>query len=151
MFAQFPQEIVDTIIDFLHSDRESLSICSLVCHDWLESSRLHKFSSLLAITERSFNDFPLAIPYIRKITLSPYDPSFLFEIDFSKCTQLRTLELSGAEDLEIPNAPEIASVFPFNRLETLVLSSCSFQDSRHFLDLLSSAQVARRLARGIVG
>ena len=38
-----PPEISDCIIDFLHSDKDSLRRCSLVCRAWLPSSSLHLF------------------------------------------------------------------------------------------------------------
>ncbi|TFK44090.1 hypothetical protein BDQ12DRAFT_672368 [Crucibulum laeve] len=41
-----PQELVDHIIDHLHDDPVSLSHCSLVCHAWLRTSRLHLFAKV---------------------------------------------------------------------------------------------------------
>ncbi|CAL1715677.1 unnamed protein product [Somion occarium] len=38
-----PQELIDLIIDFLHDDRLTLARCMLVCHRWLDRSRLHLF------------------------------------------------------------------------------------------------------------
>ncbi|KAF8964422.1 hypothetical protein BDZ97DRAFT_1919105 [Flammula alnicola] len=40
----FPKELCDVIIDYLHDDKEVLTKCSLVCTDWLPSTRFHLFS-----------------------------------------------------------------------------------------------------------
>jgi len=36
-----PQELVDIIIDYLHSDQDALCNCALVCKNWIPSSRFH--------------------------------------------------------------------------------------------------------------
>jgi hypothetical protein len=42
---RFPPELVDRILDHLHSDRNTLSSCSLVCKAWLASSRYQLFGN----------------------------------------------------------------------------------------------------------
>lgn len=52
--ASYPQELVDSIIDFLWDDTQALKICSLVCHRWLPSTRHHLFSTTrLDLTQQS--------------------------------------------------------------------------------------------------
>ncbi|KAF7968531.1 hypothetical protein HWV62_30191 [Athelia sp. TMB] len=41
-----PQELVDTIIDFLHTDRASLAASSLTCRAWLPAARYHLFHAV---------------------------------------------------------------------------------------------------------
>lgn len=41
-----PQELVDMTLDFLHNDKQSLSVSSLVCRSWLSSARIHLFTSI---------------------------------------------------------------------------------------------------------
>jgi hypothetical protein len=41
-----PQELADHIIDHLHDNPLALRRCSLVCHAWLPTSRLHLFSKI---------------------------------------------------------------------------------------------------------
>ncbi|KAI0783214.1 hypothetical protein C8Q75DRAFT_470571 [Abortiporus biennis] len=41
-----PPELVDRIIDFLHSDKKALSNCCLVSREWAYTSRYHLFSSI---------------------------------------------------------------------------------------------------------
>ncbi|KAF7975682.1 hypothetical protein HWV62_8787 [Athelia sp. TMB] len=40
------QELVDTIIDFLHADRASLAASSLTCRAWLTAARYHLFHAV---------------------------------------------------------------------------------------------------------
>jgi hypothetical protein len=46
MTPKLPQELFDISLDFLHRDFSSLMSCSLVCWDWLRSSRFHLFDNL---------------------------------------------------------------------------------------------------------
>jgi len=41
-----PQELADHIIDHLHDNPQALRSCSLVCHAWLPTSRIHLFSKV---------------------------------------------------------------------------------------------------------
>jgi hypothetical protein len=41
LYESLPDELTDRIIDFLHSDEDALSSCSLVCKAWLPSNRYH--------------------------------------------------------------------------------------------------------------
>ncbi|KAG7098157.1 hypothetical protein E1B28_000127 [Marasmius oreades] len=44
--STLPQELIDQIIDHLHNDILSLKNCSVVCHAWLPTSRIHLFSKI---------------------------------------------------------------------------------------------------------
>ncbi|RDX44474.1 hypothetical protein OH76DRAFT_1094686 [Lentinus brumalis] len=61
-----PGELSDTVVDFLHDDKDSLRQCSLVCKAWLSSSRLHLFNTItVRDAERTFEQlqpFLAAIP-----------------------------------------------------------------------------------------
>ncbi|KAJ7087317.1 hypothetical protein B0H15DRAFT_308028 [Mycena belliarum] len=41
-----PLELVDLLLDFVHSDTTTLAVCALVCRDWLPSARFHLLSKL---------------------------------------------------------------------------------------------------------
>jgi hypothetical protein len=45
--ARLPPELIDRIIDFLHDNKPTLAVCSLVCRNWVATSRLHYFESLV--------------------------------------------------------------------------------------------------------
>lgn len=148
MVAQFPQELIDIIIDFLHNDKPSLYACSLVCQNWLESSRVHVFSSVMVKDQREFDDCPISIPYIQDLAL--FLDNIPFSSNFSKCTNLRTLQLYG--NTTISNVPfELPSAFPFHRLESLSLIRCFFQDAIHVVNLLFNCPRLNSLHIATVG
>jgi hypothetical protein len=41
--ARLPPELIDMIIDLLHTDQAALTTCALVCRSWVPASRLHLF------------------------------------------------------------------------------------------------------------
>ena len=45
MLPVIPQELFDTILDFLHNDVAALCSAGLVCKSWLPASRFHLFST----------------------------------------------------------------------------------------------------------
>ncbi|KAJ7142013.1 hypothetical protein C8R43DRAFT_1016142 [Mycena crocata] len=47
-----PSELWDAIIDHLHNDEAALSICALVCRNWVPASRFHRFEAL-AVSRKS--------------------------------------------------------------------------------------------------
>ena len=47
MMARLPPELIDRIIDFLHDNKPTLAVCSLVCRNWVTTSRLHYINSLI--------------------------------------------------------------------------------------------------------
>ena len=46
MLPAIPQELSDTILDFLHDDMAALCSAGLVCRSWLPASRFHLFSEI---------------------------------------------------------------------------------------------------------
>jgi hypothetical protein len=52
-----PPEVIDMVIDFLHSNKRSLAACSLTCKMWLSSGRFHLFSKVLLSTEKRISSF----------------------------------------------------------------------------------------------
>ncbi|OCH90374.1 hypothetical protein OBBRIDRAFT_730925, partial [Obba rivulosa] len=69
---QLPQEMTDTIIDFLHDDAAALRSCSLTCRTWLVRSRHHLFSEIklqggtasIALFARLLSFAPHLAPYV---------------------------------------------------------------------------------------
>lgn len=57
-------ETIDTIIDFLHDDKQALMNCGLVCWEWYPSSRYHLFETLnLGWPGSDYICFPDNTPY----------------------------------------------------------------------------------------
>ncbi|KAF9467318.1 hypothetical protein BDZ94DRAFT_1295084 [Collybia nuda] len=79
-----PQELIDICIDFLHSDIESLTSCSLVCWNWVPAARFHLFSfvelfeSISGAINRRHCRYPSnVLPFIELLasphnTIAPY-------------------------------------------------------------------------------
>lgn len=65
--VQFPQELIDMVIDHLHDNKPALSSCSLTCSNWLPSSRLHKFYSLTFSNFDSLSGCPAATDSIKNL------------------------------------------------------------------------------------
>lgn len=51
-----PPELVDTVVDFLHADKDSLLACSLTCKAWLPASQYHLFYEI-ALTPPELQTF----------------------------------------------------------------------------------------------
>ncbi len=65
-----PLEIMDVIIDQLHSDPRMLGVCGMVCSDWLIRSRYHIFSTVQLWPWRVRRFFELS--HSKKCTFTNY-------------------------------------------------------------------------------
>lgn len=133
MIPELPQELIDQIIDHLHNDEKALYECSLVSHDWLDASRVHKFAKItLGRTKRANVDSyhgVVAAPYIQELTL--YDsPSRPIPTSFAN---VRRLRLVGGV---VPGVEDIPSLLPFPMLNELTLIQCKLNDFNHLAHLL---------------
>jgi hypothetical protein len=87
-----PQELVDIIIDYLHSDQDALCTCALVCKNWIPSSRFH-----LSVKTGHFNLMPHSyVEFLRLLdapscTLVPFLRHLVIQDDrdHSSCFQAR--------------------------------------------------------------
>ena len=103
MLPVIPQELSDTILDFLHNDAASLCSAGLVCKSWLPASRFHLFSDiqLLSTQFRGMLDAICAErstipPYIRHLSiLGDADGQFVEE------TLLKLPLLSNLKNLRL--------------------------------------------------
>lgn len=129
-----PQELYDQIIDNLHDDPKSLSACSLVCRTWLNSSRVHKFSTtvLHLPKNKTFEQCPVAADFSQELLVFDFEtrPNFL---DISSCVKLQELSLNR---VVIPDCIGISSSFFLPKLHTLTLHRCQFVDFAHFARFL---------------
>ena len=74
MLTVLAPETIDTIIDYLHSDKQSLFACSLTAKQWLPSSRYHIFSrvhlrptnieSFLELIEAPLSKLPVMLRHL---------------------------------------------------------------------------------------
>lgn len=75
-----PWEICDRILDHFFDDAPSLRICSLVCHAWLPTCRLHLFRTI-AIGIDEFDAATINAVFSRRSSIRPYVQEILFRPD----------------------------------------------------------------------
>ncbi|KAJ6584362.1 hypothetical protein B0H19DRAFT_1104805 [Mycena capillaripes] len=106
---QFPQELIEEIIDHLADGHSRhLRLCSLVCHAWLSRSRSHLFASCSPHTAnilgfRSLLQSPCCtfLPHVRRIytlrySWDPNDGCFDELMEYLRLlTGVSTLEMEG--------------------------------------------------------
>lgn len=61
-----PQELIDTIVDFLHNDTPTLIACSLVASNWLPSTRFHLFGTVCVRGVHEKNGLNVFLKFFRK-------------------------------------------------------------------------------------
>jgi hypothetical protein len=85
--CQFPQELYDRIIDYLHEDMDALAACALVHSSWIKSSRYHFFDKINGVdTFEKCEQFTALIsspnyitPFIRHIDVGAKKLALLIE------------------------------------------------------------------------
>lgn len=149
--VNLPQELTDIIIDFLHSDLETLRSCSVVHSSWVRACRRHLYA---AVTFRTVGDlqswtdvFPSApslhnpARYVRSLTLLEFrgldlnnlDQSFFRDFQtFNRVEHLCHSTLTIPPTLLLPGfyAQVRSSV---NSLELHLSSATKVTDLLHFI------------------
>jgi hypothetical protein len=140
-----PTELTDVFIDFHHSDRKTLSVCSLVCRNWLSRSRFHLFGTVCVNSSdiHSFVDL-LASPWstivssIHTLHIYLQDTSVdipVFDIiapHFEDFVAIKYLTLNGRQ--WVPISEESLSR-GFGRTRNLELTSVSYDFFDQWLSL----------------
>ncbi|KAJ7582520.1 hypothetical protein C8J56DRAFT_221327 [Mycena floridula] len=67
----FPQEILETILDFGSEDNQFLMKCALVCRDWIYPSCRHLFSTINILNNKNRHDWDDIIQ-AKRVTLLPH-------------------------------------------------------------------------------
>lgn len=151
MLTAFPLEIIDRILDYLHKDRRSLKNASLVCKNWLPTSRFHLFHHIviyedniadLIVTIRS----PLCtihstIPWITFNSLSSNDPNIKAAVPLLNIAEGLTL-INFCWDGS--NAQAITTLLP--NLRHLVLQDTQFDTYNSLATCISSCSNLESLA-----
>ncbi len=120
-FTRLPQELIDSILDFLIDDSQSLKASSLVCRSFLRRTRVHLFRQLHFDNFRHFHKFynmcmesPHIPPRVETLVLgSGGDIRKIrgtkhFVAVMSLFTQLRTIELVDIDWLLLPQDVRVA-------------------------------------------
>ena len=77
--AWLPPELIEMVMDHLHSDKDTLAACSVVCKAWIHPARSRLFAeiSLNYICIKKFLKSGLAaIPFIRHLHVGWIEPVF---------------------------------------------------------------------------
>lgn len=148
-----PSELVDMVIDFLHSDKESLRRSSTVAKAWLPSTRYHLFQELcihegtLERTELHLRAVPKFASYVQKLTVVNVDRiQHILPILLPLFGQAKCLALYGLTWATIQTWQKtcIKSILP--QISELEIKNASFDDSRHLEDFITSASHLQSLS-----
>ena len=148
--TEFPAELVDTIIDFSHSDHCTLAKCSLVSKMWLPTSRLHLFEHV-KLTSANFAAF-LALfdtvhcsllPYIHTVTMFGAGWKSL-QAAITCLTILKELETLCLVKVTLqPGRP--TPISGFHNLKALDMSQAIFETFTHLTGVVASFPFIERL------
>jgi hypothetical protein len=113
-----PPELIETIIDMLHTDRAALATCALVCRSWLPRTRYHLFSevtitSAAVLTRLSSSTFTSAVKHLVLHTIENFDQSICRLSNVSK------MSLRGIHWSMTPVSPPINLIPLLRNLESL--------------------------------
>ncbi|KAK0203142.1 hypothetical protein DFS33DRAFT_1385496 [Desarmillaria ectypa] len=148
-FADFPQEIVDAIIDTLCDDISSLTTCSLVCRRFLPRAQVHLFSTVALAHQHqcvAFHSLIQSSPYLPlnvktlKLRCGFSTPNrYAWDITYEPLLQPIIRAASNLENLYLSsilcpvpsdtNSP-LSSIFSCS-LTSLELHSVRFTDFKH--------------------
>ncbi len=117
-----PAELIDMIIDHLHSDKKTLATCTLVSQSWLKTSRFHLIPSI-TISPKNFNT-------ILGLLTAPHS---------RLATSVGHLALAFFGFMKDPSGPHIYSLDDFLRiikhfqwLNVLMFVDVAFETLDHF-------------------
>ncbi|CAL1715558.1 unnamed protein product [Somion occarium] len=148
-------ELIDRVIDHLHSDKDVLTASSLVCREWLPRSRFHLFRSMqlklpLFRPEREVFLFTISLarvrPYVRELVLSSRADvaeadiqAVLLEILVKNFPSVHTMTFHRVRLVtDIERMDAVCNRPPLGSLRKLVISGLfvTWQDLRYFFALL---------------
>ncbi|KAI0782958.1 hypothetical protein C8Q75DRAFT_489264 [Abortiporus biennis] len=161
----FPQEIIEHIIDYLHTDRTTLVICSQVSHTFYWASGYHLFSehtinwgpkTFAEVPQRNtlerfldcIDSLPFVATWLRSLTIQPFAGFGWINIDtgnfltvLAKLPHLRTLCLRFLKFSSINDDPLVSATASLQSrlsLAHLEVELVDFWDVETFHRVLSS-------------
>ncbi|KDR70221.1 hypothetical protein GALMADRAFT_144891 [Galerina marginata CBS 339.88] len=155
----FPAELVDSVIDYNHSDPNTLMVCALVSKQWTPSSRYHLFSRV-AIAHDNARGFAqlLSSPYctissvIRGLDIHFVSGSQRWFTEFSRRlsllnnTNITSLGISGPGNTLIRHEAQSALSAFSDRVTDLDVGPVVFEAFADFARLLCTFQVLESLS-----
>jgi hypothetical protein len=149
--ASLPPEVIDTVLDHLHSDFHTLLSCSLVSTAWLPASRYHAFdriqltsSNLVRFLDVLHSPQTTLQPYIRHIHMGSlytyrFNPAWLGEALprlGRVLTSVRSLRLNDLHWSELCTRAFLASFD--GRVTSLELVAMGFDEFDEVTDAIAS-------------
>lgn len=150
MSSHIPPELVDQIIDYLHSDPKSLNSCALVARNWLPAARYHRFRSIRFHSAKKIDSFhqfsqdaPDILPYYQEAIIcdnSGYVPASILEAAANACLTLPNLERIKFNNRIYASTPRVVTILSpiASKITTLNLSGTLFASSNDFWPLICS-------------
>lgn len=152
--SKIPSEISDIVIDYLHSDRDALAACALVCKEWLPGSRYHLFYTIW-VNEQNFQQFldTLNTPrcfwrrHVRHLHMTGirrYTISWLCDANLAKLSTLEAVDqlslrnLDGYDDTQVAR---LSATLP--GVKELRISHCHFQSLPHCMCMITPFSLKR--------
>ncbi|KAH9927762.1 uncharacterized protein B0H18DRAFT_1002037 [Fomitopsis serialis] len=165
MQSELPLELCEIIVDHLWDDLSTLAACSLVCHAWLPTTRLHK---LLTVTLRTLERCKWLQAFLDSPSINAEDiPNYVRELHLGAdpndtkydCTDIGgfwedpeliplLIKFSRVDVLHLDNLQWSAAAFPsgratqfmasFPRLKRLVVKVAVFYSPEDLLLLLTA-------------
>jgi len=153
-----PPELTDRIIDYLHDDNRSLSVCSLVYRSWLPTARYHRFDMVvLKVMEMStfqalLDSSPAVANVVSKLSL---EASTRFSIEYfpnndplsiiSRMPHLRHLRLVRLK-IFMTDLQCFTSASNLNLLNSLSFDHCRFSSYESVIVFVSFFSGLRHLS-----
>ncbi|KAJ7704024.1 hypothetical protein B0H17DRAFT_1326736 [Mycena rosella] len=143
----FPQELIDRILDDLHDDEPSLVQCSLVCRAWLPTTRYHLFSDLMLERQPSKDTALLELLALGPCTFTPFithvwmsdRSSDAREVVEAWAPRLPLLcQLSGVTTIYLTGSQFFPTLAHLTGLTYLRLHGVKFDSPRQLFDMLES-------------
>jgi len=142
-----PPELVDEIIDYLHSDKHALMACTLTHRNWLPRARFHLFHSLLVRKHGKdpyrLRFYPNVARYVREVVIrgnlcsEVANSALIDDASESRVESLR-LEGSTADWVEVQWELNCKQLPKFPRLKTLSLNRVYFRSFAEMVNTLHS-------------
>ncbi|KZT08432.1 uncharacterized protein LAESUDRAFT_811512 [Laetiporus sulphureus 93-53] len=151
----FPQELVDYIIDFSHSDVEMLRSCACVCRSWREESQYHLFSTVTIESVETLKRFahlvesePHISSKVRELCFEAYKSfrrgvppawiCWITNLPVTNLTRLKSLRFENVEwhRIHMSRLFFFPGLQKYSRIRELHLSGCTFAGFEDYEDLV---------------
>jgi hypothetical protein len=151
--SNLPSELIDAVIDHLHSDKMALAACALVCKEWLPASRYHLYSTI-SVNEGNIQKFfdtldtPLCIwrPLVRHLNMTGirrYAVSWLDGAHLQKLSTLVAVKKLSLRNFNSYEAHLVRILYAFGGINELHISRGLFSSFLHLMQMIIAFPLKR--------